>query len=1008
MPTLAAMVEESARLRPGAVAVEGAEHALTYEELLVRAREIAAGITAADARCVAVTGERGPALVAAVLATVLADVRLVLIDPELPAARRAAMTAAAGAVLRLTATAGGRVTAEPLAPEERSDENAGEDSAAPSPGYVFFTSGTTSTPKAVLGRWSGVAHFVGWQRDIFGIVEGDRFAQLTGLSFDVVLRDLFTPLVSGATVCVPPAGAATGRDGIVGWLRGARISVVHTVPSLAARWTSTASAAPGGALRLTFFAGEPLPGAAVTGWLEHFADTRVLNLYGPSETTLAKFWHDVTVPAPGVQPVGAPLPETEFRLVDGEVWIGTPHATDGYLGAPDEQRARFVTAAAAEDEAPRAWYRTGDLGELDEDGALHLRGRSDFQVKIDGNRVEPEGIAALLREHPAVRNAVVVARPREDGSVRLVGYYEAAAEDAPEDEIRRWSGTRLPAAHVPSVLRRLDRLPLSANGKVERAALPDPFAAGPGDGADGGPEDGRAADPFTRTVVDVFRHVLPDAPDRSDSDFFDWGGTSLDSAELAVRLLSATGRRIEMSEIYALRTPAAIAGVLRDREPDTQDGIPHGERPATTGLSPQQRRYRNVYLPRVNRSWSNMPALFALPDGVDAEAVESALRTVLTRHDSLRAYFTEESGGSPDDAGLRQHFLAVEDVRVEVETDDLRGLPEDEQDVRMQELRIAGANTPIDITRAPLFRTRLLRHHTGRSTLLWTVHHMVSDGYSQRLLHQELTHLLAGEPERLPHLPIGYRDYIAWRAAPGSAERTAEAHRPYWQGVFGRPYERPLLPLLEGAAEPARGIAHQFPVPDELRSEVAAFCRTHGTTPFSVYFAAYTLMCHDLFGREDLVIGTPAAGRTRPEFQELIGNFISLVGIRHRLGETGDFAALVAALQERTVLAMEHQDYQYDQLMADIGAVTDDDRFPLTTVFLSLVEVPADQAATLRAPAHRDLGCEVKFDLMGYLKRAGDMIALEFDTRQGLLSPERLEELAGVFLAHLRSGLKEG
>ncbi|AQW56373.1 amino acid adenylation domain-containing protein [Streptomyces violaceusniger] len=1008
-PNLATLVETAARTHSGAIAMEDAGRTRGYGELLSDARAIAADIVAARVSSVAVTGERSAALITAVVATVLADVRLVLIDPALPEARRTAMMQESGAELVLTAEPGdGGISAGPA-------PGAGPAGAEARPGYIFFTSGTTSTPKAVDGRWAGIAHFTTWQRDTFGIGPGDRFPQLTGLSFDVVLRDLFTPLVSGATICVPPRDVATAVGGVPRWLETAGITVVHTVPSLAARWTSVPrdGRAAGDALRLTFFAGEPLPAAAVTGWRERFGATQVVNLYGPTETTLAKFWQDVTEPVPGVQPVGRPLPGTHAALVDGEVWISTPYSTRGYLNAPGEQADRFVgppagTADAVFGEEPAdagagaVWYRTGDLGRLGEHGELHLLGRSDFQVKIDGNRVEPEGIAAALREHPAVRNAVVVAHRRSDGAVRLVCHYAADAGDGDEAELRRWAGERLPAAHIPSTLYRLDELPLTANGKVDRTSLPEPRA--PGTDV---PDEGR--DGLTQSVTEVFRSVLPDAPDRSDADFFQHGGSSLDAADLSVRLLAATGRRLEMSEIYQLRTARAMAEALRDRPLDSQGGIPRGTHPDRTGLSPQQRRYRSVYLPRVNRSWSNMPALFALPDGTGAAAVEQALRTVIDRHESLRAGFTPADTSADPEAPLALHqgFTPANALTFAVETVDLRTLPESEQSARMEELRIAEANTPIEIGRAPLFRATLLLHHGDRATLLWNVHHMVSDGYSQRLLHQELTHLLGGVPERLPELPIGYRDYIAWRERLATDPGACEPHRRYWQEVFAEPYERPLLPARAETEDAARGIAHQFPVPDDLRAEVAAFCREHGTTAFSVYFAAYTLMAHDLYERDDLVIGTPAAGRTRPEFQNLIGNFISLVGIRNRRDGAVGFPSLVRALQEGTVRAMEHQDYQYDEVMADIGAAPDDDRFPLTTVFISLVEVPAGQAPGLRTPSHRDLGCEVKFDLMGYLRRAGDMVALDLHTRQGLLSADRLEALAATFLNHLRTGLKE-
>ncbi|MTD55853.1 amino acid adenylation domain-containing protein [Amycolatopsis pithecellobii] len=979
---LADLVREVAAGHPEAVAVEAPEASLTYRELVDAADALASGLRDAGAATVAVTGRRGTGFVVAVLAAMTAPVRLVTVDPELPAARRVFMTerAAADLVLVTDETSATGLPAE--LPVHRITSTGEVLDALPvhagEPGvgsYIFFTSGTTGTPKAVVGRQSAIAHFVRWQRDRFAIGPGDRFAQLTALSFDVVLRDVFTPLAAGATICVPPDNVAVHNGGIIGWLREAGITVVHTVPSLAARWLATAAPArEQAALRLSFLAGEPLPDTTVTAWRQQFPHTRVVNLYGPTETTLAKFSHEIGEPVPGIQPVGRPLPETDFRLVDEEVWISTPHRTGGYLDDPDETARRFVS------ESGEVWYRTGDLGVVDGDGLLHLRGRADFQVKINGNRVELEGLTALLRGHREVRDAVVTARTRPDGATYLAAYYVGAAAG---EDLRTWLGERLPAAQVPSVFLSLPQLPLAANGKIDRSALPDPLATGPES------HDRESLDSVGRAVFDAFEAVLGSVS--ADADFFVLGGTSLDSAELSTRLLNATGRRIEMREIYQLRTPANLLAAVRARAADEQAPIPRREPVATTGLSPQQRRYRNVFLPEGNRTWANMPALFTLPDGTDAAAVHRALGVVVDRHDSLRAWFD----------GDVQHF--ADSVDFTVETVDLSHLSEEQYTANVDRLRIAESYTLLPTAAPPLFRATLVRFH-DRATLLWNVHHLVSDGFSQQLFRRELTAVLGGTPpEKLPPLPISYRDYIAWRAERGDDP----APREYWREVFADRYERPLLPVRHAVEDPARGVAYQFPIDDDLTAQVDRFARAQGVTAFSVYFAAYFLLVHELYGRADLVVATPAAGRTRPEFQHLIGNFISLVGIRHRSGEENSFTDLVQRLQERTVRAMENQDYQYDQVMADVGAEPDDDRFPLTTVAISLMDVPPDQAATLRRPSYRDLGCGVKFDLLGYLRRAGESAAFDLHTRYALMDEAQLHQLREEFLGLLRTNLAD-
>lgn len=883
---LADLVREAAATAPGSIAVEAGDRAVTYWDLVGSADRLADELRGSGAGTVAVTGPRGIGFVVAVLAAATAPVRLVTIDPGLPAARRVSMVKAAAVDLVLatdevsaaevaslnllaakekgatgTAEGASRVPVCRLSPD-------GLSAAGPLPAvgpaagtatYVCFTSGTRGAAKAVLGRQSGVAHFARWQRVRFLAGPGDRFAQLAAPSFDDFLRDVFMPLGAGATLCIAPADVTVRPGGVAEWLSEAGITAVHTAPSLAARWlTASGPKAPWPGLRLSFFAGGPLSDTMVSRWRERFPGTRVINLYGPAETTLAKFCHEVGEPVPGIQPVGRPLPETDLRLVDGEVWIRTPHRTDGYLDDPRETLRRFVR------EGGEVWYRTGDLGQLDDLGQLHLRGR-------------------------------------------LSG--------------------RLPAAQAPSVFRRIDewmaermdQRPLGPTGEIDRSALP-----------------GR-----------------------------------LESSE---------------SEPFEAMRPGDATG--------GQPPIPRRPAVPTTGLSPQQRSYRAVFLPRGNRTWATMPALFTLPDGTEAAAVERALAEVVRRHDSLRAWFTADGDGK-----LRQHFAGS--VEFAVKTVDLEHLQRERQAERLEQLRTEEAATPIPTGVPPLFRARVIRHGGGRSTLLWNVHRMISDEFSQNLLRAELEVLLGGgTAEDLPPLPVSYRDYVAWRAE-GENSGALTAHRAHWQDVFDGGYERPLLPIRHIAGQPARGIGYQFPIPPDLATAVDRFSRAEGVTAFSVYFAAYFLMAHELYGRDDLVVVTPAAGRTRPEVAHLIGNFVSLVGIRHRAGEEISFADLAGRIERRTVRGLEHQDYQYDQVLADIGAESDDDRFPLTTAAISRTDLPSGRADTLRRATFRDLGHEVKFDLLGYLRRSGDAAAFDLHTRRSLMDEADLRALRENFLGLL-------
>ena len=789
-------------------------------------------------------------------------------------------------------------------------------------------------------------------------------------------------------------------------MNGERVTHLHTVPSVAANWlghTHTGTGLPH--LERTFFAGEPLGRGLVEHWRALAPNSGVVNLYGPTETTLAKFAYEV----PGrldhdPLPVGRPLPGAELVLLDeaggtvtdghaGEVVIRTALQSRGYLGATPEEEARFTPGPTP----GTVDYRTGDVGHLDGDGLLHLAGRVDRQVKIDGNRVEPDGSAALLGGHPDVVRAVVEVRER-DGRPFLEGFY-TSRNGLPAEELRAWALRQATGAHVPATLARLDDIPLTPNGKIDLDRLPtQPEHDGPVPSRTG-PTAPESGDDLLDRIVAVFADVLGE-PVGADDDFLRWGGSSISAAGLSAEVTRITELPVEYADVFEYRTPRRLTAALRGRAARPFDPIPESEPRDSYPLSPQQRRYLRVYLPEGNRSWANMTAVFdGLPDGVGTDQVGRALVSVLSRHDGLLARF--EKGG---DGILRQVYAPVPD-RFEVTELPLSGTTLEEEEAEVARLAAEEAAAPVPVDTWPLFRVTLLVGAFGRRRILWKVHHLVSDGQSQRLLGEELRVLLEKGESFLPPVMTRYRDYAIWRS---ERERTAmTAQRDHWQDVFAEPFDRPLLPEAGTPGAGASGRAFQLPIGKDLSRRLHAFALEHGLTPFSVVLAAYMLACHDRYGRSDMVVGTPAAGRGRSDTDSMIGNFISLVLMRHRKGETRGFAELAALLQQRTALAMTHQDLQYDEVMNIAEAAPDGDRFPLTTAFISQVEVlPGADPAALESRGHRSLGCEVKFDMMAYVKRSGERLAVDLQYRAALLTDAAAEETLIRLRDHLERGLR--
>ncbi|MFN6500470.1 MAG: amino acid adenylation domain-containing protein [Nostoc sp. DedQUE01] len=442
--------------------------------------------------------------------------------------------------------------------------------------YIFFTSGTTGVPKGVLGCHKGMAHFLNWQRQTFKIGQQDRVAQLTGLSFDVVLRDIFLPLTSGATLYLPEEGDNLEPTRILRYLEDERISVLHTVPSLAESWLANV---PSGVflrnLRWLFFAGEPLKETLVLRWRDAFPESgEIVNLYGPTETTLAKCYYRIPIECtPGVQPVGSSLPETQALVFTpnhqpcgigepGEIVIRTPFRSLGYINAQQENRSRFVKNPFGNDEEDLLYY-TGDRGCYRPDGSLEILGRKDHQVKIRGIRIEPGEIETVLAQHPDVLQTVVIAREDVPGDLRLVAYIIPNQDSVITiSEIRRFLSTKLPQYMLPSAFVLLEAMPLTPNGKVNRRALPAP------DLSRQEPEGTFVAprNEVERQLTEIWEQLLGVQPIGIQDNFFELGGHSLLAVKLFWQIEKTFNQNLPLAILFQSSTVEALAKIICQQE----------------------------------------------------------------------------------------------------------------------------------------------------------------------------------------------------------------------------------------------------------------------------------------------------------------------------------------------------------------------------------------------------------------------------------------------------------
>ncbi|GMQ82705.1 MAG: hypothetical protein BMS9Abin05_2164 [Rhodothermia bacterium] len=447
--------------------------------------------------------------------------------------------------------------------------------------YIFFTSGTTGIPKGVLGSHKGLSHFLDWQRESFDVGPDDRVAQLTGLSFDPVLRDIFLPLTSGATLCVPDMGVKYDADAVLDWLEFEQITIVHAVPTIAELWLSNAKGeSRNHMLRHVFFAGEALTDSLVKKWRRVFPGCEVANYYGPTETTLVKCCYRVpTKLSEGVQRLGSPLPQTQVLIMTenhqlcgigepGEIAIRTPFRTFGYVNEISDIGRCFEPNPFGSDDNDLIYY-TGDSGRYHADGTLEILGRLDDQIKIHGVRIEPDEITASLTNHPDVKTCIVIACTDENGDSFLAAYVvPETAVTLDRAALRTYLSDRLPSAMIPSSIVFLTELPFTPNGKVDRKALPAPDDEHLAPEADYVEPRSKEEEKITA----IWREILGQEHFGVHHNFFDLGGHSLAAVQVINRLRREFDIELPLRVIFEAQTVSQLAARISAGEIDQTSG----------------------------------------------------------------------------------------------------------------------------------------------------------------------------------------------------------------------------------------------------------------------------------------------------------------------------------------------------------------------------------------------------------------------------------------------------
>ncbi|HEU4556305.1 MAG TPA: non-ribosomal peptide synthase/polyketide synthase [Longimicrobium sp.] len=935
---------------PDALAVEDPRERWTYAELDAATGRIARALTDAGVGVgdvVAITGHRSAALVRALVGTMKSGAAFLVLDPAYPSARLAEYVRIARPAAHLHLAAAGDLPREALEQlgetirttvviHPRSEEPAdamhsvgdplnvevGPDTLA----YLSFTSGTTGTPKAVMGRHSSLTHFTPWLAAEFGLHASDRFSLLSGLAHDPLHRDVFTPLQLGAAV-VAPEPEETGTPGYLArWMREAGVSVAHLTPAMGQLLADASEGERIDSLRRAFFVGDVLRRADVQRLVGLAPGLTVINYYGSTETQRAVSYHvvDLESEQKEIIPLGRGIPGVQLLVRNasgeiagigevGEIWMRSPHLAAGYLNDPALAAERFVANPWTEQANDRL-YRTGDLGRYRPDGEVEPLGRADQQVKVRGFRVELGEVESALASHPAIKETAVIARETEVGDRRLVAYWVPVEGSIEPDvaPLRAHLKALLPEYMVPSAYVRLERLPLTANGKLDRRALPEPEPAA---------TDARSAEPRTPTeeiLAQIWAEVLRKESVGVDDDFFALGGHSLLATRVLSRVQNALGVVLPLRAVFEGPTVAELAArvdALRQGGLHVLPPVVPVDRDRPLPLSFAQERL--WFLDRLDGGSAayNLPGALFLGGTVDVDALERALGEIVRRHETLRTVFREVEGGAVQ--------VIAPFAGLALPVHDLSGLPEPARETEVRRRAAEDAARPFDLAEGPLFRAALLRVTDEEYVLLLCIHHIVSDGWSTGVLHRELGALYAafarGEPAPLPPLPVQYADFAVWQREQLQGE-VLDRQIGYWKerlegapALLELPTDRPRPPV-----QSHRGAREMFDMPRALLDRLQALGRSEGATLYMVMLGAFQLLLSKYSGSQDIVVGSPIAGRTRREVEELIGLFVNTLVLRTDLSGDPTFRELLGRVREGTLGAYEHQEVPFERLVAEL------------------------------------------------------------------------------------------
>ena len=881
--------------------------------------------------------------------------------------------------------------------------------------YIIYTSGTTGKPKGVMVSHSNLLHYILVAQKEYGFNAQDVMPAIARFTFSISLFELLSPLVAGGTLLILERDRILDPKRMVQVLE--QVTVIHAGPSLFRTLlthieeTLTADPQQFQNLRHVSTGGDMVPVDILERMKKIFQRAEIFVIYGCSEISCMGSTYPVPRERINTKSlVGKPFNNVFIHLYDesrnvvpigvtGEIYIGGAGVAKEYLYREELSQDKFITIDGVR------FYRTGDLGRFDIDGNLEVLGRSDFQIKLRGIRIELNEIETILRQAPGVKDGVVNSCELETGETGLVAYVVLEQGKNFIVEIRRFLQATLPDYMVPTVFMELEAMPLNMNQKLNRLALPVPTLANAvlHDNAYTAPRN-----ELEEMLADIYARTLKLERIGVYDNFFEFGGHSLMAAQVIYRLQESLELEIPISQLFEQPTVAGLAEYITTAKQNKDDSYltldSSVQRRLETNFplsSSQQQLWFLTQLEGGNAAY-NIPLAFKIFGELDIPTLEKSLNEILQRHDSLRSIFPVIDG-LPVQQILPLQFLPLRTIN-------LLTLTENDQTEKTHQLAREEAQRPFDLTKDLLIRSTLLQLGENSNVLLLTTHHIVSDDWSLRILQKELsviyTAFRQGRISPLKELDIQYVDYVYWQQKRLN-EEFLDQQLVYWEKQLA--YATPLLDFPTDrprtVTQTYQGETEFFTLDVELTRQVKILSQRTGITLFMLLLSAFAILLSRYSRQQDVVIGSPIANRNRKELESLIGCFINLLALRIDLTGDPTFTELIQRVKDVSLGAYAHQELPFDKLVEKLCPSRSFSYSPIFQVMFVLQNAPVEisEPVDLKLiPLNSETGT-AQYDLTLMMEETEIGLSGHFEYNSGLFDRLTIKRLISHFQILLES-----